>query len=171
MPPRTDSPMVALMARLHFNPDSSYNTLSSTQHVVVTCLQHSSQTTSPKSCFSNLSNQSPLTNTSRVRWRRRRRHLPGRTVEGSVCTSREYVSKLKMAKSKPSKEKASASQCLTVKRFSGDNNPSKSSIEMWKPISPRAQRTCHTGAQKQQQSNTSHSPYTHLKGNLKLSLQ
>lgn len=170
MPPRTNSPMVALMAWLHFNPDSSYNTLSSTQHVVVTWLQYSSQTTSPKSCFSNLSNQSPLINTSRVRWRRRR-HLPGRTVEGSVCTSWEYVSKLKMAKSKPSKEKASASQCLTAKRFSGDNNPSKSSSKRCEnPSHPKHSGLVILGCRNSSKA-TLHTAPTHLKGNLKPSLQ
>lgn len=125
--------MFALMAWLHFNPDSSYNSPSSTQHTGVTWLQHSGHTTTqgvqhPRLCTHravSMTHRSPITNTSRVRWNRTKRHLPGRTIEGSTCTLREHVSKLKMTNSKPPKEKASASQCLTTKKFRGDKGPSK----------------------------------------------
>jgi len=104
--------------------------------------------------------QSPVSNASRVRWKRRKGHLPGRTFEGDVFASQEYLRKLKMANSKPPKEKASASQCLTVKRIWGDKHPStRSSRRSRHPTHPEQSGLVAPGAEEQQQSNTSNSPY------------
>lgn len=189
--------MFALIAWLHFNPDSAYSILSSTRHTVVTWLQNSSHTTTPQSRFSNQhrltegphhspvcaasqasrwqsrhcctsAHQSPVNNASRVGWKRRKGHFPGGTFEGGICASQEYVRKLKTINSKLRKEKVSASQCLTVKRFWETKTLARE--EAGYPNTHLTQSRVdlsHQGLRNSSKA-TLRTDLTHLKGNLKL---
>lgn len=109
--------------------------------------------------------QSPISNTSRVGWKIGKEHLPGGTFEGGICAPQEHVRKMKMANSKPPKEKAFASQCLTVKRFletktlarkeAGDTNTHLSRVDLsHQELRNSSKATLQTAL-------------THLTGNLK----
>lgn len=70
---------------------------------------------------------------------------------------REYISKLKMANSKPPKEKASASQCLTLKRVFLEKKTLAKEAE-GDPNTHLTQSRVDL-SQEQHQSNISNSPY------------
>lgn len=114
-----------------------------------------------------IAHQSPVSKANRVGWKRRKGHLPGGTSEGGICASQEYVRKLKIANSKPPKEKASASQCLTVKMVLGDKDPKRE--EAGDPNTCLTQSRVdlsHQGLRNSSKA-TLQTALTHLKGNLK----
>lgn len=103
----------------------------------------------------------------RVGWKRRKGRLPGGTLEGGICASQEYLRKLKISISKPLKRKNICIDMLDCKEVFGTQRSYKRRSRRSKyPSYPEQRALATSGAEEQQQSNTSNSPYP-SKGNLK----
>lgn len=171
--------MFALIACLHFNPDSACSTVQYPTYSDPIAVQqpphcHKVTLLKPTSLGkvhaaaqyvqhpSLITHQSPATNTSRVGWKRRKGHLPGgNAFEGGICTSQGIHKQAENGKFQTSQRKSICISMLDFKEgFFGEKDPSKrSSRKSEHPSHPEQSGLVTPGAQEQQQSNTLNSPY------------